>query len=175
MPGQKRPRPVGPPRFRWVGQATPPAPSSATGLARTGAGGPQHVADDPTALAEQLRVAKVSPGVDPRTEGYLEEELSLATAKAGRSEGPGQERIFNESSGILHKPLVWARTVPPLAWRTQCGWPFGSGNSLWHARQAAEPGVRCKTCFRPNGPASSSSPGSTSSSSSSSPRSPGEC
>jgi len=97
------------------------------GRARTGANRLQHLGDDPADLADQRRAAKASPVADPRTVGYLAEELSLAAAKAERGAAlPAQELMLNTSSGVLHRPLVWSRTVPPHSWRTECGWPFGA-------------------------------------------------
>ncbi len=58
------------------------------------------------------------------------EELSLRSAKCYRgSSRPAVELIKNCEAGILHRPLVWSKEVPPQMWRTECGWPFGHSSS----------------------------------------------
>ena len=71
----------------------------------------------------QVASAQASSGIA----GLLEE---IGALRAKQHElAAGQEmpqRILNPATGVVHVPLLWSARLPPVAWRTRCGWKFGA-------------------------------------------------
>jgi len=153
--------------LRYVSEAPLAAITDAyRGRTRPYVAAPRSLVGAPADLEAALSAVQAAPQADARLEGYLSEELSLATAAAVRGAAPPVEGyILNTCSNVVHRPLVWSRSVPPLGWRTECGWPFGTTNSSWRAVAEAPRTSQCRTCFR-RARADSSSASSSSSSAS---------
>ena len=61
---------------------------------------------------------------DKRLIHYLQQEVATLKAIADvKVKDLGY--IANTESGVVHKPVVWAKDVVPMLWRTACGWAFG--------------------------------------------------
>jgi len=152
--------------LRYVSEAPLAAITDAyRGRARSNMAAPRPAIGAAADLQAALSAVQSAPQADSRLEGYLVEELSLAEAAAGRGAAPPVEGyILNTCSNVVHRPLVWSRSVPPPGWRTECGWPFGATNSSWRAVAVAPRTAQCRTCFR----RARAEPSSASSSSSSS-------
>jgi len=150
--------------LRYVSEAPLAAITDAfRGRSRLNVAAPRSAVGAPADLQAALSAVQAAPQADARLKDYLSEELSLATAAAGRGEAPPAEGyILNTGSSVVHKPLVWSRSVPPLGWRTECGWPFGTTSSSWQAAAEAPHSAQCRTCFRRARASSSSSSSSSS-------------
>ena len=74
--------------------------------------------------SRQLEVVKSEAVQDKRLIHYLQQEV--ATLKAIEDvKVKDMEYIVNTESGVVHRPVVWAKDVAPIHWRTACGWAFG--------------------------------------------------
>ena len=74
--------------------------------------------------SRQLEVVKSETAQDKRLIHYLQQEV--ATLKAIEDvKVKDMGYIVNTESGVVHRPVVWAKDVVPIHWRTACGWAFG--------------------------------------------------
>ena len=74
--------------------------------------------------SRQLEVVKSEAVQDKRLIHYLQQEV--ATLKATEDvKVKDMGYIVNTESGVVHRPVVWAKDVVPIHWRTACGWAFG--------------------------------------------------
>ena len=74
--------------------------------------------------SRQLEVVKSETVQDKRLIHYLQQEV--ATLKAIEDvKVKNMGYIVNTESGVVHRPVVWAKDVVPIHWRTACGWAFG--------------------------------------------------
>ena len=75
-------------------------------------------------VSRQLEVFKSEAVQDKRLIHYLQQEV--ATLKAIEDvKVMDMGYIVNTESGVVHRPVVWAKDVVPMHWRAACGWAFG--------------------------------------------------
>ena len=84
----------------------------------------QHWGKSAEEVSRQLEVVKSEAVQDKRLIHYLQQEV--ATLKAIEDvKVKDLGYIVNTESGVVHRPVVWAKDVVPMHWRTACGWAFG--------------------------------------------------
>ena len=97
-------------------------------------------------VLRQLEVVKSEALQDKRLIHYLQHEVAtLKDIEDVKVKDLGY--IVNTESGVVHRPVVWAKDVAPKRWRTVCGWAFGFGQ--YEVSSVSPVGaVICRGCSR---------------------------
>ena len=75
-------------------------------------------------VSRQLEDFKSEAVQDKRLIHYLQQEVAtLKAIEEVRVTDMGY--IVNIESSVVHRPVVWAKDVVPMHWKTVCGWAFG--------------------------------------------------
>ena len=75
-------------------------------------------------VSRQLEAFKSEAVQDKRLIHYLQQEVAtLKAIEEVRVTDMGY--IVNIESSVVHWPVVWAKDVVPMHWKTVCGWAFG--------------------------------------------------
>ena len=106
--------------LRYVAEAPLQGMSEAyrKGLSTTALG---ETAED---VLRQLEAVKSEASHDKRLIYYLQHEVAMLKDVEGVN-ATDLGCIVNIESGVVHRPVVWAKDVARKRWRTVCGWAFG--------------------------------------------------
>ena len=55
--------------------------------------------------------------------------------------------VRNCDSEVIHRPGVYHRSLPPLLWKSSCGWKFGTQNFAWEMKLPCGGSRICEKCL----------------------------